>query len=92
MEDYHAPFPFDRFVYDGRMPAPPPAAGIVDSSRAILVESLRGEKRHIRVSLRGWAPMTGRVEAVDSLYLTVRTRSGVRVESLAAVDSVWARR
>ncbi|WP_291161259.1 hypothetical protein [Gemmatimonas sp. UBA7669] len=36
--------------------------------------------------------MTGRVEAVDSLYLTIRTRSGVRVEPLAAVDSVWADR
>lgn len=71
--------------------APPPAERI-DSSRAALVERLRSEKRHVRVSLRGWAPMTGRVEAVDSLYLTIRSRSGVRVEPLAAVDSVWADR
>jgi len=69
----------------------PLAAGI-DSSRAVLVERLRSEKRDVRVSLRGWAPMTGRVEAVDSLYLTIRSRSGVRVEPLAAVDSVWADR
>jgi len=71
--------------------APPLASGI-DSSRAVLVERLRSEKRHVRVSLRGWVPMTGRVEAVDSRYLTIRSRSGVRVEPLAAVDSVWADR
>ncbi|MBL0891448.1 MAG: hypothetical protein IBJ19_12660 [Gemmatimonadaceae bacterium] len=71
--------------------APPPAP-VADTSRAVLLERLRSEKRHVRVSLRGWAPMTGRVEAVDSLYLTIRSRSGVRVEPLAAVDSVWADR